>query len=122
MGGDESPPLEDEGEADDDGSHAAIEQMSERQLQEEIKAMEAKLAAQSASNADDQKGAKGKRGQKAQEKAVAKTEKSVKDDEQINPAIAAMERQHRRRKAEMTDKEKSKAAQELIIRMKLAVQ
>ena len=30
MGGDESPPLEDEGEADDDGSHAAIEQMSER--------------------------------------------------------------------------------------------
>ena len=85
--------------------------------------MEAKLAAQSASNAVEQKGAKAKRGQKAEEKAAAKTEKSVKDDEQqVNPAIAAMERQHRRRKAEMTDKEKSKAAQELIIRMKLAVQ
>ena len=39
----------------------------------------------------------------------------------MHPAIAAMERQHKRRKAEMTDKEKSKAAQELIIRMKTAV-
>ena len=43
--------------------------------------MEAKLAAQSASNAAEQKGAKAKRGQKAEEKAAAKAEKSIKDDE-----------------------------------------
>ena len=44
--------LENEEGDDDDGSHAEIENMSERQLQEEIKAMEAKLAAQNATTAE----------------------------------------------------------------------
>jgi len=84
----ETPNLENE--HDEDGSHAEIENMSERQLQAEIRAMEAKLA----ENKDPDStltGVSEKRIDKAETKVADKVEQVIKEQNTaLHPALMAI--------------------------------
>lgn len=67
-------------------------------------------------------GAKQKREGKAASKAASKTARvSSKDEVNQHPTILALEKAAKRRKIEMTDEERQKAAHDLILQMKKVV-